>query len=80
VLEHIGVPKFNPSIPIHKRLADLSHRAHELGARLAAKPDDEEAKRELAEVEDQVDRAAAELWGLTDAELQEIRTALEVLG
>jgi hypothetical protein len=79
VLEHIGVPKFNPSTPIHKRLADLSHRAHELGARLAANPNDEDAKRELAKVEDQVDHAAAELWGLTAAELGEIRKALELL-
>jgi hypothetical protein len=34
----------------------------------------------LGEVEDQVDRAAAELWGLTDAELREIRRSLAELG
>jgi hypothetical protein len=60
-------------------LSKLSERAHELAARLAAKPDDEEAKRELARVEDQIDHAAAELWGLTEAELVEIRKALELL-
>ena len=37
-------------------------------------------EREIAEVEDQIDHdAAAELWGLTDAELEEIRRALELL-
>jgi hypothetical protein len=35
---------------------------------LAAKPDDREAKRELEKVEDHIDHAAAELWGLTDSD------------
>ena len=34
----------------------------------------------LATVEAQVDEAAAELWGLTDRELKEIRRSLEELG
>jgi hypothetical protein len=34
----------------------------------------------LAAVEAQVDEAAAELWGITDRELQEIRRSLEELG
>jgi hypothetical protein len=79
LLEFVAIPKFLPSNISHRRLADLSERAHELAARLAAKPNDEEAERELAEVEDQIDRAAAELWGLTTAELAEIRKALELL-
>jgi len=33
----------------------------------------------LAEVETQVDEAAAELWGITDKELREIRRSLEEL-
>ena len=47
--------------------------------RLADNPDDEDPKREPAKVEGDVDHAAAELWGLTDAELGEIRKALELL-
>jgi hypothetical protein len=34
----------------------------------------------LAAVEAQVDKAAAELWGITDRELREIRWSLEKLG
>jgi len=34
----------------------------------------------LAAVEAQVDEAAAELWGITDRELQEVRRSLEELG
>jgi hypothetical protein len=40
---------------------------------------DRSAKRGLAETEDEIDRAAAKLWALTDAELNEIHKALELL-
>jgi hypothetical protein len=79
LLQQVAIPKFSAKDQIHLRLAELSHRAHELAAGLAAKPDDKEAKRELEKVEDQIDHAAAKLWGLTDTELVEIRKALELL-
>jgi hypothetical protein len=79
LLEYVRIPKFLPKERVHTKLAELSQRAHDLASRLVTKPDDKEAKRELAQVEDQVDRAAAALWGLTDAELDEIRKALELL-
>jgi len=34
---------------------------------------------ELAQVEEEVDRTAAELWGITDAELTAIKETLEEL-
>jgi hypothetical protein len=37
-------------------------------------------KAGLAAVEAQVDEVAAELWGITDRELEEIRRSLEELG
>jgi SAM-dependent methyltransferase len=79
IVRTIAIPVYSPQTRTSHLLSDLSRRAHEVSSRLAAKPDDKEAKRELAEVEDQIDRAAAELWGLTDAELAEIRKALEVM-
>lgn len=79
LLDYVAIPKFQVQNSLHGRLAGLSQRAHELAARVAASPSDEDAKRQLAKVEDEVDRAAAELWGLTDAELNEIRKALELL-
>ncbi len=39
-----------------------------------------ELSQGLAEVEAQVDEAAAELWGITDAKLREIRRSLAELG
>ena len=39
-----------------------------------------EVSSQLAEVEAQVDEAAAELWSITDRELKEIRRSLAELG
>ena len=74
VLENIAVPHFDVANPLHTHLAELSMLAHRLAA--SGEPGDLEA---LVEVEDQVDQAAAELWGLTSAELREIRRSLEQL-
>ena len=72
VIEHLSLSAFDPHVPTHTRLAALSRQAHELAA-----AGDAEA---LAGVEDEVDRAAAALWGLSDKELAEIRRSLEELG
>jgi hypothetical protein len=72
ILEHIAVPQFDAGNPIHTRLAALSQQAHQLAA------GGDEAG--LAEVEAQVDEAAAELWSITDRELREIRRSLAELG
>ena len=72
VLKHIAVPQFDAANHIHTRLAALSQQAHQL-----AVAGDEAG---LTEVEAQVDEAAAELWGITARELQEIRRSLEELG
>jgi hypothetical protein len=72
VLQHIALPQFDAENHIHTRLAALSQQAHEL-----ATAGDEAT---LAQVEAQVDEAAAELWGITDSELKEIRRSLEELG
>jgi len=72
ILEHVPVPRYDVGNPVHTRLAALSQQAHQL-----AMAGDEAG---LAAVEVQVDEAAAELWGITDRELQEIRRSLEELG
>jgi len=69
ILENIGVPKFSSENNTHRRLAELSEGAH----KAAAKSDEAEVKR----LEEQVDRWAARLWGLTDEELAEIKRSLE---
>ena len=67
-----AAPQFDAENPSHTRLAALSQQAHQLAA-----AGDEVG---LAAVEAQVDEAAAELWGITDRELKEIRRSLDELG
>jgi hypothetical protein len=69
VLNNINIPKFSASNRMHLRLADLSQAAH----RAAAKGD----SAEVARVEEEIDRTAARLWGLSDDELAEIKRSLE---
>lgn len=78
LLQQVKIAQFKEDQPAHLHLAELSRRAHDLVAKLVERPDDNDAKRKLAETEDAVDRATAKLWGLTDAELAEIRKALEL--
>jgi len=68
ILQHIKVPRFEPDNQLHRRLSDLSQAAHEAAAR-----NDEKRVREI---EEQVDEAAAELWGITPKELKVIQKAL----
>jgi hypothetical protein len=73
VLEHVAIPKFEPSNPLHQSLASLSQRAHQLAV------SGEEGEVELCRVEEEIDRLAAQLWGIADEELGEIRRALAEL-
>ncbi len=71
ILQHIRIPRYDPSDPVHQRLAELSQGAHE-----AARAQDE---KRLRQIEAEIDRQAAQLWGLTDSELHEIQQSLREL-
>jgi hypothetical protein len=72
VLEYVAIPVFDPTNPTHIALSDLSQQAH------AATAAGDAAR--VREIEAEVDRLAAKLWGLTDAELLEIQESLAELG
>lgn len=72
VLEYIHIPKFDVQNKLHIILSELSKKAHEFAAL-----DD---KEKLKEVEDEIDKVAAQIWGLTSEELKEIKRNLEELG
>ncbi|MDO8612735.1 MAG: hypothetical protein Q7R32_07920 [Dehalococcoidia bacterium] len=74
VLEHVAIPRFDASNPLHQSLAALSQRAHR--AAIQRKTGEAETRR----VEEEIDRVAAQLWGITDEELEEIGQALADLG
>jgi len=68
ILEHIRIPRYNPQDAVHRRLAELSQAAHQAARR--------EDAAELARLEAEIDRQAAQLWGLSEAELREIQQSL----
>ncbi len=69
ILEHIHIPRYDPSNPVHRRLSELSQVAHEAARR--------EDAAQLREIEAEIDRQAAVLWGLTEDELREIQQSLQ---
>lgn len=77
ILGNIAVPHYNPSADLHQKIAALSRSAHELA--LHAYLDNEAAREKLKRVENEIDRTAARLWGLTEEELREIQASLEEL-
>jgi hypothetical protein len=72
ILENIRIPRFDPQNPLHQRLAELSEEAHS-----AALRDDD---KRIREIEGEIDRLAAEIWGLSEEELREIQRNLKELG
>jgi hypothetical protein len=68
ILEHIRIPRFDPGDFVHIRLAELSKEAH--GA--AAKGD----AQGLRAIEAELDRVAAEVWGLSAEELRAVQESL----
>jgi len=71
VLKRIAIPKYDPKNALHEELSALSQPAHELAAK--------GEKEALKQVEAEIDRKAAELWGVTKSELKEIGRSLEEL-
>ncbi|MBU2008895.1 MAG: N-6 DNA methylase [Chloroflexi bacterium] len=70
VLKNTAIPKFDPSNALHQSLAAHSQRAHQLAGQ------GKTAQAELRQVETEIDRLAAQLWGLSKAELTEIQRSL----
>jgi len=84
ILDNIKVPKFNPSNELHRRIAELSRRAHELARCIHAssKPGycaGVNAGDELRKVEGELDSAVARLYGLSEGELKEFRRLMAIL-
>ena len=71
VEETIRIPKFDANNEIHCKLAELSRKAHEF----ASKGDEEK----LREVEEEIDREVARLFGLDEEEVKEVKEALRIV-
>jgi hypothetical protein len=71
ILEHIRIPRFDPGNPVHGRLAELSKEAHAAAARGDA--------QDLRAIEAEIDQQAAQVWGLSAAELLAVQESLSEL-
>ncbi len=71
ILQNIRIPKFDPKNKLHLEIAKISEEAH-----ILAKSENQE---ELKKIEEKIDKIAAQIWGVTDEELEEIKLSLEEL-
>jgi SAM-dependent methyltransferase len=78
ILERIKILKFNPNNSSHLKLSELSKKAHEIAKRIYEE-DREGMKEDLSKIEEEIDRTVAQLYGITDEELKEIRKCLMIL-
>jgi hypothetical protein len=72
ILERVRVPIFNSKDKLHVELSSLSQACHKAAAK--------EDLKILQSLERKVDKAAAELWGITGDELMAIQEALAETG
>jgi len=78
------IPKYDPNNGLHKKIADLSRRAHELAKCIYAerKPDycrGIDAEGSLRNVERELDLAVAQLFGLSEEDLREFERLMAIL-
>ena len=66
--ETIRIPKFDANNEVHRKLAELSRKAHELASK--------EEEEELRVIEKEIDREVARLFGLNEEEVGEVKKAL----
>ncbi|MEM4497337.1 MAG: N-6 DNA methylase [Nitrososphaerota archaeon] len=81
ILENIRISPFDSNNIIHKRIAALSKKAHQLSKYIHEKRYDKSMNplEELKLVEDELDKVVAQLYGITDEELGEIRKLYAIL-
>jgi len=78
VTKIIKIPKFDPKDPRHQKILELSMKAYEIAKKIYEE-NREDLRGDLEKVEEEIDKAVAELYGITDDELKEIRKCLRIL-
>jgi len=78
ITQYLRIPKFNSANQIHLRISNFSSKAHQLASRYYDK-NDEAAREELKKIEAEIDKLVAQLYGITDEELKEIKKCLAML-
>lgn len=78
ITQYIKIPKYNSNNQLHRELSELSKKAHGI-AREIYEEGREDLRDDLATVEEEIDRKVAELYGITEEELKEIKKCLRIL-
>jgi len=78
ITRYIKIPKFDPSNPLHRKISDLSKKAHEITKKIYEEKR-EELKEDLMKIENEIDDIVAKLYEITDEELYEIKKCLKIL-
>ena len=78
VVKHFGMPKYVKGNGSHQEISELSKKAHGLAKRYYEQKD-LKVREELKEVEEEVDKTVAGLYGITDEELEEVKKTLRGL-
>lgn len=71
ILNYVNIPKFDDKNKICLEISDLSQQAHELAK--------ENKIEEVKVIEEKIDQKVAELYGITNEELEEIKMCLQLL-
>jgi len=78
ITQYIKIPKYNSNNQLHRELSELSKKAHGI-AREIYEEEREDLRDDLASVEEEIDKKVAELYGITEEELKEIKKCLRIL-
>ncbi|MEM2236851.1 MAG: N-6 DNA methylase [Candidatus Caldarchaeum sp.] len=71
-IENILIPQFNPHNEIHKKISMLARKLHELVK-------NSQGETSFSELEDELDITVAEMYGISEDELAEIRKLYNIL-
>jgi hypothetical protein len=77
IIKQFRIPKYEKSNELHQKLFSLSRKAHTLAKRYYEQ-NDSEAQEDLKELEEEIDKVVAVLYGITYEELEEVRKTLGV--
>ncbi|MEA2051204.1 MAG: N-6 DNA methylase, partial [Euryarchaeota archaeon] len=72
IIKHFGIPKYMKGNESHQEISELSKKAQGLTERYYEQKD-LDARDELKEVEEEIDKVVAGLYEITDEELEEVR-------
>jgi len=78
ILDKIYLPKYSSQDLLHQKLSNLSKKAHELAKKIHEE-NRADLEMDLERIEEEIDETAAELYGITDKELKEIKNTLMIL-